>query len=59
VQVIEGQAVTVTLSIGVATRVPAMDERDLAAIAEALVSSADAALYRAKNEGRDRVCSAA
>jgi diguanylate cyclase (GGDEF)-like protein len=59
VQVIEGQAVTVTLSIGVATRIPAMDERDLATVAEALISSADAALYRAKNEGRDRVCNAA
>ena len=59
VQVADGQAVTVTLSIGVATCVPSRGEKDLAAVGEALVRSADTALYRAKNEGRDRVCNAA
>jgi diguanylate cyclase (GGDEF)-like protein len=58
VQVVDGQAITVTLSIGVATRIPGASEQDLAAAGEALVRAADAALYRAKAEGRDRVCSA-
>lgn len=43
----------VTVSIGVATLLP-----DRAADAAALVAAADAALYRAKQSGRDRVCSA-
>lgn len=44
-----GAPVTVTLSIGVAQLQPGMD-------VEALLKSADRALYRAKAEGRDTVC---
>jgi two-component system, cell cycle response regulator len=56
VQIVDGKAVTVTVSIGVASRVPAPMEADLDAAGEGLVRSADAALYRAKATGRDRVC---
>lgn len=41
----------VTVSLGVAARVPAGD-----ATAEGLVAEADAALYRTKQEGRNRAC---
>ncbi len=41
----------VTISLGVASCVPALD-----ASAESLVAQADAALYRAKEAGRNRVC---
>ncbi|MGA7614798.1 MAG: diguanylate cyclase, partial [Thermoanaerobaculia bacterium] len=42
----------VTISLGVATKVPADG-----VTARGLVAEADAALYRAKREGRNRVCS--
>lgn len=41
----------VTISLGVATAVPQVGET-----ADFLVAQADAALYRAKNAGRDQVC---
>lgn len=41
----------VTISLGVASRTPDKNESS-----EALVLEADAALYRAKGEGRNRVC---
>ncbi len=47
----DGSSLAVTVSVGVATLSP---ERDYAS-PEALVSSADAALYRAKQLGRNRV----
>jgi len=44
-----------SLSIGVATVDPAHDKRDLKAVAESLLAEADAHLYRAKAQGRNRV----
>lgn len=46
---------TVTLSIGVAAAAPGPEVRDLKHMAERLIAEADAALYRAKSEGRNRV----
>jgi two-component system cell cycle response regulator len=46
---------TITLSIGVATVEPAAGVRDYKALTEQLVAEADAALYRAKLLGRNRV----
>ena len=44
-----------TVSIGVAGIVLARDEADMKAAAERLLADADAALYRAKQQGRNRV----
>ena len=46
---------TVTLSIGVAAAVPDQGTRDYKVLADRLIAEADAALYRAKSAGRDRV----
>jgi two-component system, cell cycle response regulator len=46
---------TVTLSIGVAAAAPGPEIRDLKHMAERLIAEADAALYRAKSGGRNRV----
>lgn len=48
-------AETVTLSIGVAAAAPGAEVRDLKHMAERLIAEADAALYRAKSAGRNRV----
>ncbi len=48
---------TVTLSIGVAAAAPGPEVRDLKHMAERLIAEADAALYRAKSGGRNRVMS--
>ena len=47
----EGQKVPITVSVGVASWEPSLGQD-----VEALVRRADSALYRAKSEGRNRVC---
>ena len=44
-----------TVSVGVAAISPGRDEADLKAVADRLIADADAALYRAKALGRNRV----
>ena len=51
----QGAAETVTLSIGVAIASPAPGTRDYKVLVERLIAEADAALYRAKSAGRNRV----
>jgi len=46
---------SLTLSIGVSAIAPARQESDLKALADHLLADADAALYRAKTLGRNRV----
>ena len=45
-----GEPQRITISIGIAALSPERDSRP------ALMAAADAALYRAKSEGRNRVC---
>ena len=45
-----GEAQHITISIGIAALTPGRDTRP------SLMAAADTALYRAKNEGRNRVC---
>jgi diguanylate cyclase (GGDEF)-like protein len=54
VEVAPGVQLTLTVSIGVAGVVPARTDRDLNAVAEQLMARADAALYCAKQKGRNR-----
>ena len=51
----DSERIDVTVSIGLATLDPAPDNRDLKSLGAGLIASADAALYRAKGAGRNRV----
>ncbi len=55
--VVLGPGITepITLSIGVAAVTPGPGMRDYKALAERLIAEADAALYRAKSAGRNRI----
>jgi two-component system cell cycle response regulator len=55
IAVAKGVTETVTLSIGVAAAKPGAGQRDYKVLAERLIAEADAALYRAKSAGRNRV----
>ena len=58
-QPLPGQAVPITISIGLAMLPGETAEKETAALAEKLIAAADAALYRAKEDGRNRVVCAA
>lgn len=51
----DGISHTVTLSIGIAELAPREGDQDLKALADRLFAEADAALYRAKATGRNRI----
>lgn len=55
IEVAPGKLHTMTVSIGVAGITPDREERDVKTVAESLLAEADAALYRAKQQGRNRV----
>jgi diguanylate cyclase (GGDEF)-like protein len=50
-----GETCHLTVSIGLSTLAPPKDEQAIAAIAQGFLSQADAALYQAKDAGRNRV----
>ncbi|MBC7984824.1 MAG: sensor domain-containing diguanylate cyclase [Candidatus Obscuribacterales bacterium] len=54
-EIAPGVKYTITVSIGIAGVVPNRDDADLKTLAESLLAEADAALYRAKQAGRNRV----
>ena len=51
----KGVTETITLSVGVAAASPGPGSRDYKVLAERLIAEADAALYRAKSAGRNRI----
>lgn len=53
-----GQELTVTVSVGVATVLPAPERDDMESLAKTLVARADNALYQAKSGGRNKVVAA-
>jgi diguanylate cyclase (GGDEF)-like protein len=55
VEIGHGTRLAVTLSMGAAAVQPTRSDADLKALADRLLADADAALYRAKAAGRDRV----
>ena len=50
-----GNAVRITVSIGISGAMPERDDDDLKTTGDALLARADVALYRAKSAGRDRI----
>ena len=50
------KSVDITVSVGIASMTVAADASDLKTLGESLIAKADVALYRAKSEGRNRVC---
>jgi len=50
-----GESITITASIGIASVHPPRETDDLKTVGESLLARADVALYAAKAEGRDRV----
>jgi two-component system cell cycle response regulator len=50
-----GEAVTMTVSIGIAEVHPEPDDADLKTLGDSLIARADVALYAAKSAGRDCV----
>jgi diguanylate cyclase (GGDEF)-like protein len=55
IEVVSGVAQVLTVSIGIASVTPMRNESDMKTLAESLLAEADAALYRAKQRGRNRV----
>lgn len=55
ITVAPGVTEKITLSIGAAAAAPAQNARDYRALADKLIAEADAALYRAKSAGRNRI----
>ena len=51
----DGNSITITVSIGVASVAPGQDVDDLKTSGESLLARADVALYSAKSAGRDQV----
>ncbi len=54
----DGSQIAVTVSIGVASLGAYDPDRTIEAVAQHLIADADAALYRAKDGGRNQVVSA-
>lgn len=52
----DGRSVAVTVSIGISAIKPRPGALDLKSLGERLIAEADVQLYRAKSDGRDRVC---
>jgi len=55
IEIAPDQAQALTVSIGVAAVSPTRGESDLKVLGERLIAEADAALYRAKQHGRNRI----
>jgi two-component system, cell cycle response regulator len=54
-----GHGIRLTISAGVSAACPQQPDQDLKSLGDRLIAEADVQLYRAKSEGRDRVCGVA